>query len=187
MGLWQCHFCQMLFVLGKVKETLACPKHQTPLTRDTWQVFRCPRSLGYAPWYRNGDQVNPNGFGSVAMTVPWSDGSVAWNNLSFTTTEIWYRGHYTSPSLFMTHMAWSCITGHVLYLMYHKKFIGLMSICVAQLTLTYLTETHGELVFDIAWCCQPHRMGHGQYPNLKLIWMDGWSKVLVFWTKLKVG
>ena len=30
------------------------------------------------------------------------------------------------------------------------------------------TETHGELVFDIAWCCQPHWMGHGKYPNLKM-------------------
>ena len=32
---------------------------------------------------------------------------------------------------------------------------------------------HGELVFDIAcWCCQPHRMAHGQHLNLKWIWMD---------------
>ena len=30
------------------------------------------------------------------------------------------------------------------------------------------TEAHGELVFDIAWCCQPHWMGHVQYPNLKM-------------------
>ena len=28
------------------------------------------------------------------------------------------------------------------------------------------------LVFDIAWCCQPHRMGYGQHLNLKWIWMD---------------
>ena len=33
---------------------------------------------------------------------------------------------------------------------------------------------HGELVFDIAWSCQPHRMGHGQHLNLKWIWKDGW-------------
>ena len=32
---------------------------------------------------------------------------------------------------------------------------------------------HGELVFDIAWCCQPHWMGHGQHLNLKWIWLDG--------------
>ena len=31
---------------------------------------------------------------------------------------------------------------------------------------------HGELVFDIAWCCQPHRMGNGLHLNLKWIWMD---------------
>ena len=29
-------------------------------------------------------------------------------------------------------------------------------------------------VFNIAWCCQPHRMGHGQHLNLKWVWMDGW-------------
>ena len=28
-------------------------------------------------------------------------------------------------------------------------------------------------VLDIAWCCQPYRMGHGQHPNLKMD-MDGW-------------
>ena len=32
----------------------------------------------------------------------------------------------------------------------------------------------GELEFDIAWCCQPHWMGHGQHLNLKWVWMDGW-------------
>ena len=32
---------------------------------------------------------------------------------------------------------------------------------------------HGELVLDLAWCCQPHRMAHGQHLNLKWIWMDG--------------
>ena len=25
----------------------------------------------------------------------------------------------------------------------------------------------------LAWCCQPHRMGHGQHLNLKWIWMNG--------------
>ena len=36
---------------------------------------------------------------------------------------------------------------------------------------------HGEPVFNIAWCCQPHRMGHGQPCNLKWIWMDGWMEI----------
>ena len=36
-----------------------------------------------------------------------------------------------------------------------------------------LDKVHGEPVFDIAWCCQPHRMGHGQHLNLRWIWMDG--------------
>ena len=30
-----------------------------------------------------------------------------------------------------------------------------------------------ETVFNIAWCCQPHRMRHGQHFNLKWIWIDG--------------
>ena len=36
---------------------------------------------------------------------------------------------------------------------------------------------HGEPVFDIAWCCQPDRMGHGQHLNLRMDgWMDGWRR-----------
>ena len=35
------------------------------------------------------------------------------------------------------------------------------------------TEMHGEPVFDLSWCCQPHRMGHGQHLKLKMD-MDGW-------------
>ena len=38
------------------------------------------------------------------------------------------------------------------------------------------TEMHGELLFSIAWCCQPHRMAHGQHLNLNWIWMGGWSQ-----------
>ena len=33
---------------------------------------------------------------------------------------------------------------------------------------------HEEPVFDIAWCCQPHRMGYGQHLNLNMdMKMDG--------------
>ena len=42
--------------------------------------------------------------------------------------------------------------------------------------LTLWAEMHGEPVFDIAWCCQHHRMGHGQHLNLKWIWNDGCAK-----------
>ena len=41
------------------------------------------------------------------------------------------------------------------------------------LALTRKTEMHGGLVFDIAWCYQPHKMGHGQHLNLWMD-MDGW-------------
>ena len=50
----------------------------------------------------------------------------------------------------------------------------LMSVSVAWLALTPVTNMHGEPVFDIAWCCQPDGMGHGQHLNQKWIWMDGW-------------
>ena len=29
-------------------------------------------------------------------------------------------------------------------------------------------QRHREPVFDIAWCCQPHWMGHGQHRSLKM-------------------
>ena len=35
---------------------------------------------------------------------------------------------------------------------------------------------HRKLVLDIAWCCQPHRMGHRQHLNLK---MNGWMESVV--------
>ena len=43
---------------------------------------------------------------------------------------------------------------------------------VAWLPLTHITEMLGEPEFDIAWCCQPHRMGHSQNSNPNL---DGWG------------
>ena len=55
-----------------------------------------------------------------------------------------------------------------------SECVRLMSMSVAYLALTHLTEMHGELVFNMAWCCQPHRVGHGQHINLKWIWIDGW-------------
>ena len=38
-GLWQSHCCKMLCGQGKVKKTLACPNHQTPLTRIHRNVY----------------------------------------------------------------------------------------------------------------------------------------------------
>ena len=49
----------------------------------------------------------------------------------------------------------------------------MISVNVAWLALTRKTEMFGELVFCVAWCCQPYRMGHGQKSNLKWIWW--WS------------
>ena len=55
-----------------------------------------------------------------------------------------------------------------------------MNVHMAWLALSGKTKMHGEPVFDIAWCCQPHQMGHRQHPNLK---MDiNWSQ---FWWHLK--
>ena len=36
---------------------------------------------------------------------------------------------------------------------------------MAWLTSIRKIETHGELAYDVAWCSQPHRMGHGLHPN----------------------
>ena len=38
-------------------------------------------------------------------------------------------------------------------------------------------ENVREPIFDIAWCCQPHGMGHGQHLNLKWIWMNVWMNI----------
>ena len=43
-----------------------------------------------------------------------------------------------------------------------------MNVHMAWLALSRKTKMHGEPVFDIAWCCQPHQMGHRQHPNLKM-------------------
>ena len=51
--------------------------------------------------------------------------------------------------------------------------LRLLSVIAAWLLLTRKTEMHGEPVFNIAWCCEPHRMGHWQPPNLWMS-MDGW-------------
>ena len=50
----------------------------------------------------------------------------------------------------------------------------LVSVNVAWLALTRKTEMLGEPVFSLAWCCQPHWMGHGQHPNIKWIWWWLW-------------
>ena len=55
---------------------------------------------------------------------------------------------------------------------YGRNVVRLMSVIVAWLALTHKTEMHGEMVFVIAWCCQPYRMGHGQHLNPKMD-MDG--------------
>ena len=51
-----------------------------------------------------------------------------------------------------------------------KLFVSCWKKClnVACLALTCKTETHREPVFSVAWCCQSHRMGHWQHPNLKM-------------------
>ena len=45
------------------------------------------------------------------------------------------------------------------------KGLHCMYVCLA---LTRKTETYGGPLFDVAWCCQTHQIGHGQHPNVKL-------------------
>ena len=42
--------------------------------------------------------------------------------------------------------------------------------CLALTRKRRKTETNRGPVFDIAWCCQPHQMGHWQHPKLERIW-----------------
>ena len=44
----------------------------------------------------------------------------------------------------------------------------MISVNVACLALTHKADTRGELVLDASWCCQPHRLGHGQHLNHKM-------------------
>ena len=55
--------------------------------------------------------------------------------------------------------------------------VELLQSCISNYiwTIGWFRQMHGELVFDIAWCCQPHRMGHGQHLNLKWISVDWWK------------
>ena len=54
-----------------------------------------------------------------------------------------------------------------------------MSVSMAKLAFTHCTEMHGEPVFNIACCCQPHRMGHGQHFNLRMD-LDGWMVIGIY-------
>ena len=53
----------------------------------------------------------------------------------------------------------------------------LMLIFVSWLPSIRKTKMYGVPVFDIAWYCQPNRMRHGQHPNLKWIWINGWTEM----------
>ena len=78
-GLWKRHCRQMLHGLGKVPETLACPKHQTPAFALPWSTVAKHR-----------DQTWRTCNGSATMTVPWSAGSVAPNPGLPSVTEFQY-------------------------------------------------------------------------------------------------
>ena len=51
-----------------------------------------------------------------------------------------------------------------------------LPICVLELALTHWTDMHGELLFGMVCCCQPHRMGHTLIQNGSG-WMDGWMLI----------
>ena len=77
------------------------------------------------------------------------------------------------------------ISSPVSNLSQNSQFSGLVaeeglgrSVSVACLALTLKTETHGEPIFNVAWCCQPHQMGHRQHPNLKM--GEKWKQFLLF-------
>ena len=62
--------------------------------------------------------------------------------------------------------------------------------CIKSITNFPLSITKNKPrkpVFDIAYCCQPHEMGHGQHLNLKWIWMDdGWMHICISeWNECK--
>ena len=44
----------------------------------------------------------------------------------------------------------------------------MLSMHVACLALTRKTGTYREPVFDVAWSCQRHWIGHGQHPTFKM-------------------
>ena len=118
------------------------------------------------------------------------------NTLSFTTTETWYRGHYTGPLLLVTQMVWPYTTGRVLYQITNfplpgtskkrrprKKRPECMKTDVEKCSPTSVDPEDRDAwrAGVIAWCCQPLWMGHGQHLNLKWIWwMDGGDGRAIF-------
>ena len=121
---------------------------------------------------------------------------LVFNTLNFTTRKTWHWGYYAvlhrqslrwygmhsmlSPVSYLSQTFWfPALEGGEGLKIHGLKVWRLMSVFVAWQPLTRKAEMHGELAFDIAWCCQPHRMGHKQHPDLKLD-MDGWMD---YWTK----
>ena len=160
---------------------------------------------------KRGDQTSLICSGSATMSMPWSARSVAPKTEGIH-PQLHYRYYKNLPlSILCQSFAVSSSNGVDMYVVpcpisnqsqtfqfpalegeegqqrHGLKVWRLMSVSEAWLPLILKTEMYGELLFNIAWYCQPHRMGHGQHPNLKMDmdgWMDGWMdggiKILSF-------
>ena len=116
-----------------------------------------------------------------AMSVPWSAGSVAPKS-KMKHPQPHYSRTLALRILWQSFAVGGCdgldvysVPHSVSNLSHTHRFLRhglnvsrLISVNVACLALTRNAEMHGESVFDIAWCCQPHWMGHGQHHNLKM-------------------
>ena len=111
------------------------------------------------------------------MTAPWSSESVApkteskhpqsHNSKNFGIKDITSVLHSVGAD-----MIWTYTTCHVLYkicLRPRKTWSECVKTDISDCGLTGVdsqdrcAKMHGETVFGLAWCCQPHWMGHGQH------------------------
>ena len=195
-GLWQCHCCQMLCGLGKVRDTLVCPNHLSPRIRG--KVYEaCVRTallLGSETWWPTEPELPRLRRNDCAMIrlicgIIYRD-----KTPSATLRQKLGIEHITS----VLGCRWLRWCGHV----------QLATSCIKSITNIQIPGTRkegrprktssdcvqtdvnecgqagidpfdwdawsdGEPVFDIVWCCQPHTMGNRQHLDLKWIWRDG--------------
>ena len=172
----------MLHGIGKVQESLTFPNHGNVCSMLA----------------KRGERTTGTYSGcAVIRCICGTNQRSSRNTPSFITIQTFHWGYYGITSESAAPMVWTCTACHVLYQTCHKGTLegygGTrgrgrprkswpecaktdVSNC-SWLPLTHKTAMHEEPVFDIAWCCQPHRMAHGQHPNLKWIWVDGWSRI----------
>ena len=112
------------------------------------------------------------------------------NTLRITSPEIWHWGYYGCLLQSAAQMIWACTACHVLYQICHilrdswhqrvrnaKKGVVRMGDewCERMWPVWHWParqEMHGELLLNVAWCCQLHGTGHRQQLNIKWIRID---------------